>query len=205
LAIFYKAKLISIMTIKNLLFYTILIVLVSGCSKNNDPQKEDVPELITQVTLTFTPTAGGAPIVGNATDPDGEGVQDIKTDGNIVLNANTTYVLSIQLLNGLAKPTDEAYDVTKEVRTEGQEHQFYFSWDNGTFTNTKVNYTGGSDSIDENGLPLGLSTTWTTADAKVSGSTFHVTLKHQPGLKSSTSTINDGETDLDVLFKIDLQ
>ena len=51
----------------------------SGCKKD-DPKPEDVPELITKATLTFTPNGGGTPVVATATDPDGEGVQDLKVD-----------------------------------------------------------------------------------------------------------------------------
>jgi hypothetical protein len=32
--------------------------------------------------------------------------------------------------------------------------------------------------------------------------TFHIVLKHQPELKSATSTFGDGETDLDLTFPI---
>ncbi len=108
------------------------IAMLSGCSDDDDPKKEDVPELITKVTLTFTPASGSAVVV-NATDPDGEGVQSLVIDGPINLATGTTYTLGVQLINGLAAPTDEAYDVTKEVEREGDEHQFYFAWTNNVF------------------------------------------------------------------------
>ncbi|MEJ0033544.1 MAG: hypothetical protein WDO15_25825 [Bacteroidota bacterium] len=69
----------------------------------------------------------------------------------------------------------------------------------------RMNYTGGSDSVDSSGLPLGLTTTWKTTDIVVPNATFHVVLKHQPGVKSSTSTSTDGETDLDVSFQFKIQ
>jgi len=185
----------------NKLYIFILFASILIACDNNDPKKEDVPELITKVTLTFTPTTG-PPVVATATDPDGEGVQNIKNDGPINLKSNTTYLLTIQLVNGLAQPTDEAYDVTKEVRNNGAEHQFYFNWSADEFTNSVVDYSGGSDSKDQNGLPLGLTTTWTTKGNAVAASNFRVILKHQPGLKSSTSTVNDGETDVDVTFDL---
>lgn len=205
------------MTLKNQIFIFIAflsISLLSGCD-NEDPQKEDVPELVTKATLTFTP-ATGAPIIVTATDPDGEGVQSIKTDGPIALAKSTTYVLTIDLINGLAQPNDEEYDVTKEVREEGDEHMFFFGWTGNAFSNPSgngnidtrsdpVNYTGGSDSTDEEGQPLGLTTTWTTVGVVTAGANFHLLLKHQPGLKSSTSTSNDGETDLDITFQLSVQ
>ncbi len=100
---------------------------MSGCD-SDDPQKEDVPELITKATLTFTPSGGGPSVVANATDPDGEGVQDIEVDGPINLSAALSYTLTIQLINELAQSTDPAYNITEEVEEEGDEHMFFFSW-----------------------------------------------------------------------------
>jgi hypothetical protein len=190
-------------------------IFLSGCSKD-DPKKEDVPELITKATITFTPSGTGTPIVVTATDPDGEGVQNIATDGPINLAKNTTYIMTIKLINGLAQVGQDGYDVSGEVETEGIEHQFFFSWTNDAFSNPAgngnvdnrtdlVNYTGGSNSKDVNNRPLGLTTTWTTSAATSSGGTFRVLLKHQPDLKSDTSDSNTGETDLDVSFTINIQ
>ncbi|HMJ70212.1 MAG TPA: hypothetical protein VK508_15015 [Cyclobacteriaceae bacterium] len=205
------------MTLKNhiLIYVAILsISILSGCD-SDDPQKEDVPELITKATLTFTPTTG-SPIVVTATDPDGEGVQSISTDGPITLAKSTTYVLTISMINGLAQPTDEEYDITKEVEEEGDEHMLFFGWTGNAFSNPSgdgnidaranaLNYAGAENSKDTNGLPLGLTTTWTTADVGSSGAGFRVLLKHQPALKTLASTSNDGETDLDVTFQLSVQ
>ncbi len=191
----------------------ISITVLSGCD-TNDPQKEDVPELITKVTLTFTPTTG-APVVVTATDPDGEGIQSIKVDGPINLTKGTSYVLGITLINGLAQPTDEGYDITKEVEEEGDEHMFFFSWTGDAFAHPKgngnidartdeVDYSGGDGAKDANGLPLGLRTSWRAADIGTTGASFRVLLKHQPGLKTSVSGSDAGETDLDVTFGLNV-
>jgi hypothetical protein len=194
--------------IKRLLTGTAVIsmAMLGACSDDDDPKKEDVPELITKATLTFTPAAG-TPIVATATDPDGVGAKSIAMDGAINLAAGTTYTLTVTLINELAAPGDEEYKVSDEVKEEGDEHQFYFAWTNSVFSdpagdgnvdnrNDKINY----NDKDVNNLPIGLSTTW-TAGAATSGK-FHVLLKHQPDVKSATSTSNDGETDLDVTFDI---
>jgi hypothetical protein len=188
--------------------------LLFGCS-DDDPQKEDTPELITQATLTFTPSGGGTAVVVTATDPDGEGVQDLAVDGPINLSKDKTYVLTIGLINGLAEPSDPEYDITSEVEEEGIEHQFFFSWTNNVFSNPtgngnidngsdEVNYTGGDNSIDADNRSLGLTTTWSSA-ASIASGTFRVVLKHQPDLKSDTSDSNTGETDLDITFTINIQ
>src|SRR5688572_29196487 len=103
-----------------------------GCEVE-DPIREDVPELITKVTLTFIPAVGD-PVVVNATDPDGEGVQDVQVDCDIKLEATKSYSLSLTLANGLVKPSDPQYDVTEEIEEEGDEHIFFFSWTNEIFS-----------------------------------------------------------------------
>jgi hypothetical protein len=182
---------------------------LSGCD-DDDPAKEDVPELITKATLTFTPVGGGSAVVVTATDPDGEGVQDIKVDGPINLEAAKSYSLSIALINGLADPSDPQYNITDEVEEEGDEHMFFFSWTNNVFSSPagngnidnradEVNY----EDEDGNGLPLGLTTSWTTAST--SSGNFRIILKHQPEIKSATSDSNTGETDLDITFTVNVQ
>lgn len=189
------------------------VCFLSGC-KQDDPVKEDTPELITRATLTFAPVGGGSPVIATATDPDGDGVQNITVDGSINLEMNKTYVLSISLINELAVPTDPSYNITDEVEAEGVEHMFFFSWTNNVFADPAgdgnidkrsdvVNYEGGANSKDENNLPLGLTTTWASATTAASGS-FRVMLKHQPNLKSETSDSNIGETDLDITFSIEI-
>jgi hypothetical protein len=192
----------------------VMLGVLSAC-KNNDPKKEDTPELITKATLTFTPSGGGSPVVVTATDPDGEGVQSINVDGPINLVVNKSYVLTIALINELAQSSTPEYNIANEVQSEGIEHMFFFSWTNNVFSdptgngnidnrNDLVNYTGGANSKDANNRPLGLTTTWTSATSAASGS-FRVLLKHQPELKSDTSDSNTGETDLDITFTINVQ
>jgi hypothetical protein len=182
---------------------------LSSCD-DDDPQKEDTPELITKATLTFTPSGGGSLVVVTATDPDGEGVQDIEVDSPINLSAATSYTLTIQLINELAAPSDPEYNITEEVEEESDEHMFFFSWTNNVFNDPAGN--GNVDDRDDdlnyededgNGLPLGLETFWTTAAA--SSGSFRVLLKHQPELKNASSTSSTGETDLDIEFTINIQ
>lgn len=190
-------------------FIAIIGFLFSSCSED-DPKKEDVPELITSVTLTFTPADSGTPIVVTANDPDGEGIQDLVIDGPINLLANKNYNLAIELTNGLASPRDPEYYITTEVEEESDEHMFFFSWTNNVFSNPtgNGNIDNRSDGVnytdeDENGLPLGLKTSWTTG--AISTGVFRVILKHQPELKSATSSSTTGETDLDISFAINVQ
>jgi hypothetical protein len=182
-----------------------------GCSDDDDPVKEDVPELITTVELTFTPVGGGTAVKATATDPDGEGTDELKADDPIALKTGTVYTLDLKLYNGLLPDTDEEYDVTKEVEEENDEHMFFFSWTADLFANPTGD--GNIDNrenpvvygdLDENGLPVGLTTTWATKEGSSSNGVFRVVLKHQPDLKSATSGYNTGETDVDVSFVINV-
>jgi hypothetical protein len=186
------------------------LLFATACSDDNEPKKEDTPELITKATLTFTPAGGGPAVVVSATDPDGEGVQDIKVDGNINLAANQTYTMTIALINELASPTEDGYNISEEVEDEGAEHIFFFEWSGNLFADPTGN--GNMDNradelnyndMDENNLPIGLSTTWTTGGT--TAGTFNIILKHQPGVKSATSTVAAGESDLDVEFLVIVQ
>jgi hypothetical protein len=188
--------------------FIVAAAFISGCD-DDDPVREDTPELITKATLTFTPSAGSAVVV-TATDPDGEGSQDLTVDGPITLQTNQTYVLTIQLINELAEPSDPEYDITAEVQEEGDEHMFFFSWTNNVFADPvgDGNIDNRADDVnygdqDANSLPIGLQTTWTTGT--FGAGSFHVVLKHQPQLKSSTSGSSEGETDLDIQFAITIQ
>lgn len=183
---------------------------MTGCN-NDDPVKQDVPEFISSVELIFTPVGGGTVVTATATDPDGLGSGNITVDGSINLTKNVTYTLTFEILNNLAAPTDAEYNISAEIEEEGDEHQFFFSWTNNVFTNPtgNGNIANRNDVVnyndeDVNGLPIGLSTSWTAKDVASSGK-FTVLLKHQPELKSNTTTSSDGETDIDLIFDITVE
>lgn len=63
----------------------------------------------------------------------------------------------------------------------------------------------GYNDQDGNGNPVGLSTTWTTLEASLNNGSFTVILKHQPDVKTSASGVNDGDTDFDLTFVLNIQ
>lgn len=185
-----------------------LVVILSSCS-DDEPAKEPTPEVITRVQLTFTPMAG-EPLVFIANDPDGDGVANLEIDP-IVLSKSTMYHLEVDLFNGLVGSNDPGYDIGTEVEEEGDEHMFFFAWTEGFFTEPagNGNLDSRSDAVlyedeDVNGLPLGLATAWTTKATAGTG-TFRIVLKHQPEAKSASSTSQDGETDIDIIFPLTIQ
>ncbi|MEM6316790.1 MAG: T9SS type A sorting domain-containing protein [Bacteroidota bacterium] len=169
------------------------------------PECENEEEVIDRVTLTFTPTAGGEPVVAVASDPDGPGPQSLTVEP-ISLMESTEYQLSIGLEN-----TAEGENITEEIQEEDDEHQFFFAFGEDLFElpNGDGNIDNPADPInyndqDDNGLPVGLSTNWTTActsEGSVMGD-FRVVLKHQPGVKTATSSFNDGGTDIDITWNM---
>lgn len=175
---------------------------ISVAQDPDAPPCENEEEIITDVILTFTPTAGGDAVVARAQDPDGEGPLDLEILDQIELIENTTYDLSVEFYNSI-----EDEDITEEVEEEADEHMIFFEWTEGLFSDPSGN--GNADNRadpvnyndqDVNGFPLGLATSWTTGG--ILSGTFRLVLKHQPGMKSANSTIDDGNSDIDLTWDL---
>ena len=174
------------------------------------PDPENNPEVFTNVNLIFTNAADASDVVrARAEDPDGTGVEELEILDPINLTAGTTYTLTFEILNGLIE--DDVEDLGEEILAEDNEHQFFFSFTTDAFTDpagngnfddasTGVNY----NDMDENSNPVGLSTEWTTGAAQ-SGASFRVRLQHQPDIKTGTTGVNDGDTDFDLDFVLNIQ
>lgn len=191
--------------------YTLLISLFiltfTACDDDDVPPEENEEETITDVTLTFTPAGGGSPAVATWVDRDGEGANDPVLTDDLTLAANTTYTLRIEMINAI--DPDDPESISEEVEEEDEEHQFFFGWTDGLFTDPEGDGNIGADQQDDplnyededdDGNPLGLETRWTTGDA--TEGTFRLLLKHQPDIKSATSGSEDGETDVDVEWNL---
>lgn len=192
-----------------LAFLFLSVFMFNACGDDDEavPEEEEEVELITQAILTFTDAAGNE-VIATAEDPDGEGVADLAVDGDINLTANTAYTLSVALWNGLEEPAES---ISEEVAEEDDEHQFFFAFSNDAFVNPagNGNIDTASDPInygdaDDNGNPLGLTTSWVTGDA-LSGGSFTIRLQHQPDIKTATTGANDGDTDIDLTFVMNIQ
>ncbi len=200
---------------KNLQLLAILfsVITIIGCSNNDDdaPEEENEVEVFTDVTLIFTNTADISDVVrASAQDPDGTGIQELQILNAITLAADTEYTLTYEILNAL-NPAD-VENIGDEILEEDNEHQFFYSFTEGAFTNPtgNGNIDTAADPInyndqDENGNPVGLSTTWITASSTSSGKSFTVRLQHQPDVKTATSGSNDGDTDFALTFDLNIQ
>jgi hypothetical protein len=200
---------------KNLQLLAILfsVITIIGCSNNDDdaPEEENEVEVFTDVTLIFTNTADISDVVrASAQDPDGTGIQELQILNAITLAADTEYTLTYEILNAL-DPAD-VENIGDEILEEDNEHQFFYSFTEGAFTNPtgNGNIDTAADPInyndqDENGNPVGLSSTWTTSSTASSAASFTVRLQHQPDVKTATSGSNDGDTDFALTFALTIQ
>lgn len=156
-----------------------LALLAAGCG-HDDGHSHDENELITTVVLTFTPQAGGDPIVATFDDPDGDG-GDAPTVDDIEL-AEGNYDTTVVFENGLEDPPE---DITEEVADEAQEHQIFFTGeavDGPASDNPGAPLAHSYADKDLNGLPIGLENT-ITASAGSGGLT--ITLRHLPALSGA--------------------
>ncbi|MBK7409359.1 MAG: type 1 periplasmic binding fold superfamily protein [Saprospirales bacterium] len=184
----------------NTIFFAASLLLaftLSSCN-NEDPVPVNEEELITTLTLTFTPIAGGEPVVFQFKDPDGIGGTPAVLLSD-TLAAGASYTGSLALLNESVTP---AADISKEVETEGDAHQFFFQGSAG------LGLTFSYGDQDVNGNPLGLKTNWTIGTP--GSGTLKVTLRHEPdktaaGVSDGDITLAGGETDIEVEWPVVIQ
>ncbi|MFP2997810.1 GTP cyclohydrolase [Spongiivirga sp. MCCC 1A20706] len=201
-----------------LIAFLFMAIAIVGCNNDDDaPGEENEEEVITSVELIFTNTADANDVVRvTAVDDDGPGIGELEVGNDeIDLTAGATYTLTFEILN--AVDPNDVEDIGDEIAEEDDEHQIFFSFTNDAFSNPTgngnidtasdpINYNDeDSDAQDGSGNPVGLSTTWTAGDTAVSDGSFTVRLQHQPDIKSATTGANDGDSDFDLTFVLNIQ
>jgi hypothetical protein len=191
--------------IKSYLIIGLIVIggILTSCGDDDVPPEENEGEVIDLVTLTFIPQNGGSSVIAKAVGPQG---LNFETEV-INLDINKTYDLAIKVEN-----SEEGENITEEIEEEAKEHMFFFSFTAGIFSDPAGdgNVDNRSDDINYNdqdgdGNPVGLTTTWTTANTASANGDFQVILKHQPdGIKTATSTSNDGESDIELTWTINI-
>ena len=78
---------------------------------NNDPEPQNENELM----VTFTPQAGGSPVVYNNLNEEGNGTIDP------ALDERSTYAVTIEVRN-----IKEDKDLTEEIEDENTSYQFFY-------------------------------------------------------------------------------
>ena len=182
---------------KYFLYILPLFVLTLVSCDPDDPDDVNEEEVITTLTYSLQPTAGGAAVEFSFVDIDGDGGMDpVITSGSLA--ANTEYNGSITLLN---ETEDPAEDITEEVQEEDDEHQLFYVVSRADATVTYLDQDG-------DGNPLGVLTRLTTGAAGQGSLT--VILRHEPdktaeGVAAGDPTNAGGETDIEVTFNLDIQ
>jgi hypothetical protein len=172
-------------------------LMLTSCDKDNGDEGNE-EEVITTVQLTFVPVGPGATVTYKFDDPDGPGGAN-PTKDEIILAPNKTYNVTLQLLNKTVNP---AVDMTTEVAAEAQAHRFYYEPSAG------ANITIAGLNNDAAGIPLGITSSWTTGVAATG--TVKITLRHYPGNppnKAASDLVNSSKssTDIEVDFNTRLQ
>ena len=188
---------------KKRMFKTIAAILLAGvfmtaCKKDTKPTESNDEEIITTLKLNFTPISGGSTISYQFEDADGPGGENpILQD--IVLAPTQTYNVSVELLN---KTTNPVTDITEEVAAESDAHRFYYE----PTTASNISVSGLNNDV--NGIPLGITSTWTTTNA--ANGKIKVTLRHYAGTppnKATDDPVNSSKSasDIEVEFNTIVQ
>lgn len=169
-------------TPRSLLTCGLLVVSLgfAGCGDSNveKPTETNENEVITTVTLRFVPDDGSATFEASFRDPDGDG-GGAPTIDPITLSSGRTYAVTVSFLNELETPAE---DITEEVNDESDVHQVFFTGAGvqspSTSDDPDAVVEQDYDDTDENGLPVGLASTFTGLQAGTGELT--VTLRHMP-------------------------
>ncbi len=147
-------------------------------------------EIISRVTLSLTPTGGGAPIITYIDDPDGAGpLAPTPQVGALTLTAGATYTGRVLFENRLENPPE---NITDEVEAEADEHRVFY-----TVTGPGVSIT--TTDVDSQGRPLGITFS-ANASAAGAGNIRIVLCHYADNPKPAAATTCAFDTDIDVTF-----
>ena len=158
-------------------------------------------ELITTLKITLTPQGGGAPVIAQFRDLDGEGGNAPVVD-KIVVDAGTVYDGVIQELNEQESPPE---DITEEVKEEAEAHQLFFHTLGGFAPATVAYADKESDYVTNTGAdhPVGVRFTLTVPATARNGQ-FRVVQSHYDAGPKDGVTPSD-ETDIEVTFEVEVR
>ncbi len=152
-------------------------------------------EVISRVTLTLTPSGGGAPIVTYIDDPDGAGPQAPGAQvGALALARGAVYTGAVKFENRLVNPPE---DITEEVEEESNEHRVIY-------TVTGAGLEIANYDVDLQGRPLGVTFTAVSGTLAGTGAVRVVLCHYGESPKPATATSCTVDTDIDVAFNFSI-
>ena len=171
-----------------------LLALSTACGDSTTAPGGET-EIISRVSLTVTPTGGGAPQTIYIDDPDGNGPTAPSAQvGALTLTRGVTYAGTVKFENRLVNPVE---DITTEVLGEPNQHRVFYSVSSAGVTVTAMD-------ADSQNRPLGVAfTKAVAANAATGAGTIGVVLCHYDSApKVGSDTSCTGETDINVTFNI---
>lgn len=169
------------------------MAIASGCGKILGKKNDEQENITTLRFIAVDVTSGvGAIDTFEFSDPDGPGGNSPLIFDTIRLQPNKSYVVGLQVWDESKTPM---VDLSPEIITKGEEHQFFY-------LSNMVGFNVTYSDKDVNSNPIGLNTQWNTPVGDQNGN-LQVVLKHQPKSKTpAPGNINAGETDVDVTFPV---
>ncbi|MCB0663978.1 MAG: hypothetical protein KDC24_14625 [Saprospiraceae bacterium] len=159
--------------------FAIAATTFSSCKKDDGPGPDEGQELITSLLLHFENAGTTSTFAWRDLDGIGGIAATIDT---IVLAPNTTYALTLEVLDESKTPVE---NITEEIEEEDEDHLFLFQDDNNVLSITTID-------TDANGDPVGLENTVVTSAGT---GNLTISLKHQ---SDKANPNNTGETDIEV-------
>lgn len=181
-----------------------LLLFLASCSDDADPEPVNEEEVITTLSLVFTPQGGGQAVEYRFTDLDGDGPNAPVTEvipAASTLTFGTSYDVSVSFFNESEIPVE---NVTTEIAAEDDDHLVVFSYPAGLFSTFTYNDTDGT-------FPVGLSTQCTVGNSGLAQGFLTVILVHEGDKTASGASLGGevlnasrantgGETDIEVTF-----
>ncbi|NHM05967.1 type 1 periplasmic binding fold superfamily protein [Flavobacterium sp. CYK-4] len=186
-------------TLKSLAFLLSVATIFTSCSSDNDSSPVNEEELITTITVVYTPEGGGSTITLESKDLDGDGPDAPVISVSGPFAQNTTYQGVVSFKNESVNPAE---DITEEIVNEAEDHQIFYQ-KTGTLNN--FTYASDAENLDANGKPIGLKSVFTTTNS--ASGTLKITLIHLPnksaaGVSDGDITNAGGSPDAEAIFNI---
>ena len=185
--------------------FAVALLVLAACGDDPAAPIEGAgdPENISRVTVTLTPTNGGAAVTSVRVDPDGTTLPKPvgAAQGTLTLTRGTTYNGTVALLNDL--DPKKVVDITAEVRKEANFHRFFYS-----LSCAGVTVPDASLDLDtqSSAAPVGLrfQVVVSASAAATTSCTMHVELHHFEQAKGN-GLGSTYDTDLSLDFPVTVQ
>jgi hypothetical protein len=171
-------------------------LIITSCKKENAEEENNDNELITTVLVSVREKDAVETQEFSWRDIDGAGGADPVIE-TISLLPGKIYEVQLGVLD---ESQGTAVGITDEIAEESDVHRFYFTSSPG------LGITAANLDKDDNNLPAGLNSTWTTKAAGTG--TMAITLRHYPnGGKEETDPVNSSKstTDAEVIFPVEVK